>query len=151
MHIPAPASDDSDDGDSDLEGGGGPSKSTKTPNANPISAFSSKHELENPPVPTVELEEVGPEEKMEMVGSIMSVVGSAVIVQAVEHGSHRVLDTGSVLAFENRRVLGAVRSICSFLSLLLSFLDVVFTASITLALQSQFLSDDQVRTDFPHP
>lgn len=77
------------------------------------------------------MEEVGLEEKMEAVGSILSVVGSAVIVQAYEHGSHRVLDTGSVLAFENRRVLGAVCPVqFSLYSQALS-LDFVFFLSLT--------------------
>lgn len=93
-------SDDEYDSDED-----GPKKSAT---ANPMSAFSTKHELEDPPLPVVEIEELDEDEKMEVVGSIMSVVGNAVIIQASEHGAHRVLDTGSVLAFQNRRVLGAV-------------------------------------------
>lgn len=98
---PGEAVDDDYDSEED-----GPRK--KGASANPVSAFSTKHELEDPPIPLVEIEELEAEERMEVVGSIMSIVGSAVIVQAFDHGSHRVLDTGSVLAFENRKVLGAV-------------------------------------------
>lgn len=104
VHIPAPLSDLSSDNDSDTEGPRPPKGSSTIAS----SIFTSKHELENPPVPPVEIEEIGPEETMEPVGVIMSVVGPAVIVQADAHGSQRVLDTGSLLCFADRRVLGAV-------------------------------------------
>lgn len=81
------------------------------------SSFASKHELADPPVPVVEIADIGPEERMEPVGNVMSIVGNAVIVQASDHGSHRVLDTGSLLVFEDRKVLGAVSSfICFFIT-----------------------------------
>lgn len=78
------------------------------------SSFASKHELADPPVPVVEIADIGPEERMEPVGNVMSIVGNAIIVQASDHGSHRVLDTGSLLVFEDRKVLGAVSSFVCF-------------------------------------
>lgn len=107
--IPAPLSDIDSDEDADDDGGGGSSRKKQADGVSvSASAFVTKHELENPPVPVVELEQLEPHEHIEPVGSIMSLVGSAVIVQAINHGSHRVLDTGSLLAFEDRKVFGAV-------------------------------------------
>jgi hypothetical protein len=105
--IPAPLSDIDSDGDADDDERGGASQK-KQADGGSASVFATKNELENPPVPMVELEELEPHERIEPIGSIMSLVGSAVIVQTISHGSHRILDTGSLLAFEDRKVFGAV-------------------------------------------
>lgn len=114
--IPGPLFDSDSDGDADDddgEGEGAPRKKRAEGGFSFTSAFATRHEVENPPVPMVELEHLEPHERIELVGNIMSVVGSAVIVQALEHGSQRVLDTGSLLTFEDRMVLGAVSMLSS--------------------------------------
>jgi H/ACA ribonucleoprotein complex non-core subunit NAF1 len=55
---------------------------------------------------------VGPDEVLEKVGEVMSVVGNVVIVKgraATSGGSERALDSDTLLVFEDRKVLGYVR------------------------------------------
>ena len=81
--------------------------------------FQTKNEVPEvePVVPTVE--EVGPDEVLERVGEIMSVVGNVVIVRGLAGGlpgraSDRALDTDTLLVFEDRKVMGFVRKFIYF-------------------------------------
>lgn len=148
VHIPVPMSEsDSEDEDEDgiktlVTAGPSSSKNPKKQSANdnngldgedeqPITSsfFASKHEISEPTIPIIDITEIGADERMESVGSIMSVVGTAVIVQAAignGHGTHRVLDTGSLLVFEDRKVLGAV-SYSSILSRMIRSIVLLFS------------------------
>lgn len=68
-------------------------------------SFNTKNQIEPevkpPPVSMVE-----EDERLELVGEIMSVVNSVVIVKAHQGGDNRVLDTDSLLVFDDRKVLG---------------------------------------------
>lgn len=75
--------------------------------------FQTKNEVPEvePDIPTVE--EVGPDELLEHVGEIMSVVGNTVIIKGLAAGlagraSERALDSDTLLVFEDRKVLGFV-------------------------------------------
>ena len=46
--------------------------------------------------------------KIEMLGHVESVVGSLIVVRAKVSGTHRVLESGSVLCTEDRRLVGTV-------------------------------------------
>lgn len=70
-------------------------------------SFNTKNQIEPevkpPPVSMVE-----EDERLELVGEVMSVVNSVVIVKAHQGGDNRVLDTDSLLVFDDRKVLGLV-------------------------------------------
>ncbi|KAF9516580.1 hypothetical protein BS47DRAFT_1292210, partial [Hydnum rufescens UP504] len=59
-----------------------------------------------PKLPTIA--KVDDDEELEAVGEVMSIVGTVVIVKAYQDGSNRVLDTDSMLVFEDRKVLGLI-------------------------------------------
>lgn len=74
--------------------------------------FQTKNELE---IETVvpDIQHVGPEEELEIVGNIMSVISNSVIVKGipsgvVNRGSERALDSDTLLVFEDRSVMGYV-------------------------------------------
>jgi H/ACA ribonucleoprotein complex non-core subunit NAF1 len=70
-------------------------------------AFNTKNEIiPIPKLPTIA--KVEDDEELEPVGEVMSIVGTVVIVKAYQDGSNRVLDTDSMLVFEDRKVLGLV-------------------------------------------
>ena len=70
-------------------------------------AFNTKNEIiPVPKLPTIA--KVEDDEELEPVGEVMSIVGTVVIVKAYQDGSNRVLDTDSMLVFEDRKVLGLV-------------------------------------------
>ena len=56
--------------------------------------------------------QVGPDEQLEKVGEVMNIVNNVVIVKGLESGTHRALeralDSGTLLVYEDRRVLGYV-------------------------------------------
>jgi H/ACA ribonucleoprotein complex non-core subunit NAF1 len=73
--------------------------------------FQTKNELSDVEIAIPTIEEVGPEEVLEKVGEIMSVVGNVVIVKgmaATSGASERALDSDTLLVFEDRKVLGYV-------------------------------------------
>lgn len=154
VHIPVPMSesDSSEEDEDGVEGlvtsGLSSSKNHKKQSATnsngldgedeqPITSsfFASKHEISEPPIPIIDINEIGPDERMEAVGSIMSVVGTAVIVQAAfgnGHGTHRVLDTGSLLVFEDRKVLGAVSCYSALTQTIQALIFVLFSLAPNL-------------------
>jgi H/ACA ribonucleoprotein complex non-core subunit NAF1 len=76
--------------------------------------FQTKNELIDVEVAIPNIEEVGPDEVLEKVGEIMSVVGNVVIVNGITTGfagrvSEKALDSDTLLVFEDRKVLGYVR------------------------------------------
>lgn len=107
--IEAVIGDDGDD-ESDNEG---PKKQ------NPTSQVATKNEILNPEVKLPAISEVDPSEILELAGEISSVVDSVVIVRGLERherqpeAADRVLDTDSLLVFDDRKVLGLVSSLSS--------------------------------------
>lgn len=89
------AEDDSDD-DSDSMG----EKKGNTP--------ATAHEITVPTVVLPSITEIGPDEPMELIGEVLNVVDSVVVVKSSQNGMQRVLDTESLLVFEDRKVLGLV-------------------------------------------
>lgn len=69
---------------------------------------ATAHEITVPQVVMPSITEVPEEEAIEQIGEVLSVVDSVVVVKSLEHGMHRVLDTESLLVFEDRKVLGFV-------------------------------------------
>lgn len=62
---------------------------------------------------------LGPDAKLEVMGTVMSIVDNVVVIQAAQSGEVRVLDSGTIAAFlgakdengiQSREVLGEVRS-----------------------------------------
>ena len=63
-----------------------------------------------------DITEVGPEEPLEKVGEVMSIVNNVVIVKGLpssiaNQGSEKALDSDTLLVFEDRKVMGYVRTI----------------------------------------
>lgn len=93
-------SDDEDD-----EADGGPSSKG--------TALRSKNEIQEPDVVVPDITEVGADEPLEKIGTVMSIIDNVVIVKgsssAVENkAAQRALDSESLLVFEDRKVLGYV-------------------------------------------
>jgi hypothetical protein len=66
------------------------------------------HEIAMPTVVLPSITEIGPDEPMELIGEVLNVVDSVVVVKSAQNGMQRVLDTESLLVFEDRKVLGLV-------------------------------------------
>lgn len=94
----------SDDEDEDLGG-----KTTSGP-------LKTTNEVVDPDVAPPSIERVGDDEILEIVGEVMSVIGSVVVVKG-QPGSavEKVLDTGSLLVWDDRHVLGEVRTVFGLL------------------------------------
>ena len=91
----------SDDGDDE----NGPSIST--------AVVKTKNEITGASSSVPDFEEVGPDEPLEKVGEVMSIVENVVIVKGdpstvSERASERALDSDSLLVFDDRKVLGYV-------------------------------------------
>ncbi|KAG8942609.1 hypothetical protein FRC04_003596 [Tulasnella sp. 424] len=87
----------SDDEDEDLGG-----KTTSGP-------LKTTNEVVDPDVAPPSIERVGDDEILEIVGEVMSVIGSVVVVKGQPgSGVEKVLDTGSLLVWDDRHVLGEV-------------------------------------------
>jgi len=75
-------------------------------------ALATAHEIVKPPISVPTITEVGPEEHIVHVGEVMSVIDSVVVVKGMPRGEKvvagQVLDTDSLLVFEDRKVLGQV-------------------------------------------
>lgn len=74
---------------------------------NPALAFTSAHEIQ-PVVNIPQVTKIDDTIEVQRVGEIQSVVGAAVVIQSSVGGQFRVLDTDSLLVFEDRTVLGLV-------------------------------------------
>lgn len=77
--------------------------------------YRTKNELINVSINIPDIQEVNPQETMEKVGEIMSIVDNVVIVKALSsgatnRGSDKALDTDTLLVFDDRKVLGYVRA-----------------------------------------
>lgn len=85
------------------------------PQTRPAAAISTKNEITNPPVSLPEVKEVDPSEPIEKIGEIQSIIDSVVIIRgmgspALSVPVEKVLDSESLLVFEDRKVLGSVGS-----------------------------------------
>ena len=81
----------------------------------PGTHYCTKNELINVPINIPDIQEVNPQETMEKVGEIMSIVDNVVIVKALpsgapNRGSDKALDTDTLLVFDDRKVFGYVRA-----------------------------------------
>ncbi|CAE7072506.1 unnamed protein product, partial [Rhizoctonia solani] len=68
----------------------------------------TKNEVLLPEVKAPELATVPPEETLELIGEIMTIIDSVVVIKGYTSGVERVLDTDSLLVFEDRNVFGVV-------------------------------------------
>lgn len=89
--------------DEDLEEeGGGPATSAGT-------HLTTKNEVLEPSVNVPTIESVGADELLESVGDIMSIIANTVVVRATAAvNAQSVLDTDTLLVFDDRKVLGYV-------------------------------------------
>ncbi|KIK70657.1 hypothetical protein GYMLUDRAFT_78897 [Collybiopsis luxurians FD-317 M1] len=83
------------------------------PPAATSSYFSTKNEVVNATVTVPDIEEVGPDEQLELVGHVMNIVDNVVIVEGLQTelarvASDRALDADTLLVFEDRKVLGYI-------------------------------------------
>lgn len=74
----------------------------------------TKNELVDCDLAVPEISQVGPDERLEKVGEIMSIVNNVVIIKGVpspiaNRGSEKALDSETLLIFDDRNVLGYVR------------------------------------------
>jgi H/ACA ribonucleoprotein complex non-core subunit NAF1 len=72
--------------------------------AGPITA----HEITLPQVKLPPITEIPQEEPISLLGEVASVIEDVVVIKSIESGIQRVLDTESLLVFEDRKVLGLV-------------------------------------------
>ncbi|KZO96426.1 NAF1-domain-containing protein [Calocera viscosa TUFC12733] len=70
--------------------------------------FASKNEIFAPDVNIPDFDEIGPDDKIENIGEVMNIVDSVVVVKGRMNAQYQVIDTGSLLVFEDRKVLGYV-------------------------------------------
>ncbi|CAE6436914.1 unnamed protein product [Rhizoctonia solani] len=68
----------------------------------------TKNEVLLPEVKTPELTVVPPEDIIELIGEVMTIIDSVVVIRGCASGVDRVLDTDSLLAFEDRSIFGVV-------------------------------------------
>ena len=74
----------------------------------------TKNEVTEVKVTIPDIEEVGPDEGLEKVGEVMSIMDKVVIIKGLSSGkqtkaSERALDSDTLLVFDDRKVLGYVR------------------------------------------
>lgn len=79
------------------------------------SYFQTKNEIPETNIVVPDIDEVGSEEQLERVGEVMSIMDKVVIVKGAPlEGASRIsdlaLDCDTLLVFEDRKVLGYVRS-----------------------------------------
>lgn len=82
--------------------------------------FQTKNELADVDITIPTVEEVEPGEMLQKVGEITNIVGNVVIVKGVAtepagRVPERALDSDTLLVFEDRKVLGYVRSVDIYL------------------------------------
>ncbi|KAJ1302800.1 hypothetical protein OPQ81_003107 [Rhizoctonia solani] len=68
----------------------------------------TKNEVLLPEVKTPEITVVPPEDVLELIGEVMTIIDSVVVIKGYTSGVERVLDTDSLLVFEDRKVFGVV-------------------------------------------
>lgn len=93
-----------DDGDDD-DGASGPITAQ--------SYFQTKNEVTLVEIPIPNIDTVGPEEQLEKVGEIMNIIDNVAIItgsgsEVGNRGLERVLDSETLLVFEDRKVMGYV-------------------------------------------
>ncbi|PIA17068.1 NAF1-domain-containing protein [Coemansia reversa NRRL 1564] len=71
----------------------------------------TRHELSNPPVPELTITQLPDTAQLCDLGAIHSIVGSSITIQAHISGETHVLDSESLVAFENRKVLGMISDV----------------------------------------
>lgn len=91
--------------------------------------FQTKNEINETDVIIPDISEVGPEEILEKVGEIMSVMVNLVIVRGepserANKGSEQALDSDTLLVFEDRKVMGYVRIVQSCCGTLLKEMNI---------------------------
>ncbi|KZT54117.1 NAF1-domain-containing protein [Calocera cornea HHB12733] len=69
-----------------------------------LAAFASKNEIVTPDVNVPDFDEISPDDKIENIGEIMNIVDSVVVVKGRTNAQYQVIDTGSLLVFEDRKV-----------------------------------------------
>ena len=73
-------------------------------------AFATKNEIVAPKVTLPSIVSVGDDEVLEHIGTVLSIIESVVVVKGVPGSvKEKVLDTGSLLVFDDRKILGEVR------------------------------------------
>ncbi|KAG6900518.1 hypothetical protein C0993_009471 [Termitomyces sp. T159_Od127] len=77
------------------------------------SYFQTKNEVVETNIVVPDITQVGPEEVLEKVGEVMSIMGNTVIVNGLpsensNRGSDRALDSDTLLVFHDRKVLGYI-------------------------------------------
>ncbi|CAE6481837.1 unnamed protein product [Rhizoctonia solani] len=79
-----------------------------TPSGSIAQYAGTKNEILLPEVKAPELAAVPPEDVLELIGEVMTIIDSVVVVKGYTSGVDRVLDTDSLLVFEDRNVFGVV-------------------------------------------
>ena len=97
------------DADDEDEEDGGPSTGTGP-------HLHTKHEIVEADIAVPDIDKVGPDEQLEKVGDIMSIISQVVIVKGLQsnnmaRGSQKALDSETLLVFDDRTVMGYVRSL----------------------------------------
>lgn len=67
----------------------------------------SAHEVDEDVLPIPDVE-ITPEKKIVLLGKIQAAIGNAVLIEASTSGEYQVLESGSLLCSEDRKVLGVV-------------------------------------------
>jgi H/ACA ribonucleoprotein complex non-core subunit NAF1 len=75
--------------------------------------IQTKNELLDSDIAIPNIDSVGPEEELELVGEVMSVIEMVVVVKGTQsdnpdRAAGRALDSGTLLVFDDRKVLGYV-------------------------------------------
>ncbi|KIO27942.1 hypothetical protein M407DRAFT_7047 [Tulasnella calospora MUT 4182] len=71
--------------------------------------LKTANEVVDPNVAPPSIEKVGDDERLEIIGEVMSIIGSVVVVKGLPgSAAEKVLDTGSLLVWDDRHVLGEV-------------------------------------------
>lgn len=103
-----PDEKDNDDAPQDLD------DEDPVPTASTGNYFQTKHELVETDIVIPEIDKVGADEALELVGEVMNIVEKLVIIKGLpseilNRGSERALDSDTLLVFDDREVLGYVR------------------------------------------
>lgn len=107
----APVKNEDADNELEEEGERGPAVQSKT-------YYTTPHEIVEGEITIPDIEEVGPDEVMDKIGEIMSILDNLVIVKGLPSSSlDRALDTDTLLVLDDRKVLGFVSDMLSRKSL----------------------------------
>jgi hypothetical protein len=96
------------------------------PSASNGTYCQTKNEIVVADIMVPDVEEVGPEEELQMVGEIMSIIGNVAVVKGTAseiagRGAEGALDSGTLLVFDDRKVLGYVSVFCPFGAILIPY------------------------------